>query len=149
MKIIPDKEEAINDIAQDDPDLKIFTDGSAMNDKIGASAVLYRDNRCKSSLQYQLGHISYHTVYEGEATGILLATNLILRELDVHTAIIYIDSRALTLATVLTAPSPGHYIIDTFHSAINTIHKNSPDYPFRSNGSPHIKMSRGTKQLTN
>ena len=64
-----------------------------MNDKIGASAVLYRDNRCKLSLRYQLGHISHHTVYEGEATGILLATNLILRELHIHTAIIYIDSR--------------------------------------------------------
>ena len=117
MTIIPDKEEAINDIAQDDPDLKIFTNGSGMNDKIGTSMVLYRDNRCKSSLQYQLGHISHHTVYEGEATGILLATNLILRELHVHTTIIYIDSRALTLATILTSPSPGHYIIDAFHSA--------------------------------
>ena len=80
MSMIPDKEEAIADIARDNFDLKIFTDGSSMNNKIGASAVLYRDNRCKTSLQYQLGSISHHTIYEGEATGILLATNLILKE---------------------------------------------------------------------
>ena len=111
----------INNIAQDNPDSKIFTDGSSMNNKIGASTVLYRDNRCKTSLWYQLGHISHHTVYKGEATGILLATNVILRETHIHSAIIYIDSRALTLATILMSPSPGHYIIDAFHSAINTI----------------------------
>ena len=77
-------------------------------------------------LCYQLGPISHHTVYKGEATGILLATNLILRETHIHSAIIYIDSKALTLATILTSPSPGHYIIDAFHSAITNIHKKLP-----------------------
>ena len=146
MTIIPDKEEAINDIAQDDPDLKIFTDGSGMNDKIGASAVLYRDNRRKSSLRYQLGHISHHTIYKGEATGILLATNLILRESHTSTtAIIYIDSKALTLATILTAPSPGHYIIDAFHSAINTIHKKLPRLSIQIKWVPAHKDVKGNK----
>ena len=34
-QIIADREQAINSIAQDDPDLKIFTDRSGMNRKIG------------------------------------------------------------------------------------------------------------------
>ena len=50
MTIIPDKEKAIIDITWDKPDLKIFTDSSSMNDKIGTSAVLYRNNKCKTPL---------------------------------------------------------------------------------------------------
>ena len=50
MTITPDKGQAMINITQDSPDLKIFTDGSSMNDKIGTSAVLYRDNRHKTSL---------------------------------------------------------------------------------------------------
>ena len=97
-----------------------------MNNKIGTSAVLYRDNGHKTSLQYQLGSISHHTIYEGEATGILLATNLILKETHTQSATIYIDSKALTLATILTSPSPVHYIIDVFHYTITNIHKKTP-----------------------
>ena len=126
MTITPDKEQAMINITQDNPDLKIFTDGSSMNDKICASTVLYRDNRHKTSLCYQIGPISHHTVYKGEATSILLAANLILRETHVCSAIIYVNSKALTLATILTSPSPGHYIIDIFHSAITNIHKKLP-----------------------
>ena len=62
MSIIPDKEKAIANVTRDNFDPKIFTDGSGMNKKIGASVVLYRDNRCKTSLRYQLGSISHHTI---------------------------------------------------------------------------------------
>ena len=124
--IIPDKTQAINDIAQDTSDLKIFTDGSGMNEAIGASAILYRNNRRMALLRHTLGPSSQHTVYEGEATGALLATNLILKEPHARSATIFIDNRALILATKLTLPSPGHYIIDEFHKAVCYINKKFP-----------------------
>ena len=145
MHIIPNKELAIANIALDDPDLKIFTNSSGMNGKISASAVLYRDNRCKSSLCYQLRSISHHTVYEGEATIILLATNLILKETHVRSAIIYIDSKALTLATLLTSPTPGHYIIDSFHSTIYNIHKKLPRLAIQIKWVPTHKNVKGNE----
>ena len=141
MHIIPNKELAIANITLDDPDLKIFTNGLGMNGKISASVVLYRDNRCKSSLCYQLGSISHHTVYEGEATSILL----ILKETHVRSAIIYIDSKALTLATLLTSPTPGHYIIDAFHSTISNIHKKLPRLAIQIKWVPAHKNVKGNE----
>ena len=80
---------AINSIATDNPDLEIYTDGSGLDGVIGASAVLYRNNRRKASLRFRLGTNAHHTVYEGEACGTVLATKLILNKLNV---IIYTDN---------------------------------------------------------
>ena len=40
-QIITDRKLAIKSIARNDPDFKIYTDGSEINDKIRASTVLY------------------------------------------------------------------------------------------------------------
>ena len=74
--------------------MKVFMDGSGMNGLIGASAVLYRFNRLKASLHFRLGDIEQHTVYEGEATGILLATQLILGETHMYGQSISISTTA-------------------------------------------------------
>ena len=88
--------------------------------------MLYRNNRRMASLQYKLGLISHHAIYRGEATSILLTTKLIAKEVLVHSVIIYVNSRALILALLPTAPTPGHYLIDAVHAAISNIHKRSP-----------------------
>ena len=126
IQIITDRKLAINSIACDDPDLKIFTDRSGINDKIGASAVLYCNNRKKASLQYLLGSIDHHTVYKGETCGTLLATKLIMNETGADSAIIYTDNRAAITASTLTKPSPGHYLLDAFHNAITLIKRKHP-----------------------
>ena len=121
IKIINDADEAITDMEQDHPDVKIFTDGSGMEGEIGASAVLYRNGRLKSSVRYKLGRQKHHTVYEGEAAGLLLGTKLMEREWGIRTAIFYVDNRAAILATQLTKPAPGHHIFDAFHNYIGKI----------------------------
>ena len=93
----------MDNIARDDPDIKVFTDGSELNSNIGASAMLYRNDRRIASLQYKLELISHHTIYEGEATSILLAIKLITKEVFICSVIIYVDSRALILTLLLTA----------------------------------------------
>jgi len=45
-----DPDEAIESILNDNPDVKVFTDGSGMENRIGASAALYRRGRLKASL---------------------------------------------------------------------------------------------------
>ena len=62
---------------------RVYSDGSGLNNKIGAAAVLYRPNGSTRTLQYHLGSTDQHTVYESEAVGLLLAANLILDEPDV------------------------------------------------------------------
>lgn len=53
----------IMDTEHDNPDVKVFTDGSDMEGKIGMAAVLHRNGRMKTKLQYQLGSQHQHTVY--------------------------------------------------------------------------------------
>ena len=48
-------DKAIEYANNNNPDVKVFTDGSGMEEKIGAVAVLYRNRRVKTMLCYQLG----------------------------------------------------------------------------------------------
>jgi len=48
-------DEALENLEIDEPDVKVFTDGSGMEGKIGMAAVLYQNGRMKTKLQYQLG----------------------------------------------------------------------------------------------
>ena len=122
-EIAMDVEHAIASIPHDKADVKIFTDGSGMEGKIGASAVLYRQGRPKSSLRYQLGSNRHHTVYEGEGIGAVLGTRLIKKEWGIRSACIYIDNQASITAMTLTKPNPGHYIFDVFHNTIMALQK--------------------------
>ena len=49
-----------------------------------------------------------------------------MNETNVNSVIIYTDNRAAIIASTLTKPSLGHYIIDTFHNTISTIKKKNP-----------------------
>jgi hypothetical protein len=49
-EVITGTDEAIEAIQNDNPDVKVFTDGSGMDRKIGATAVLYRNRRLKAKL---------------------------------------------------------------------------------------------------
>ena len=123
-QIITDRKLTIRSVAHNDPDLKIYTDGS--NDKIGASAILYQNNRKKATLCYKLGSTNCHTVYEGKSCSMLLTTKLIMNKTNANSAIIYTDNRAAITTSTLTKPSPGHYIFNAFHNAISTIKKKNP-----------------------
>ena len=122
-EVITGTDEVIEAIQNDNPDVKVFTDGSGMDRKIGAAAVLYRSGRLKTKLQHQLRPQRHHTVYEGEGIGAVLRTKLISNEWNIRSAFIYIDNRASIAATQLTKPSPGHYIFDALHESITSLQK--------------------------
>jgi ribonuclease HI len=123
IKIANNEDEVIMNVNQDSTDVKVFTDGSGMDDKIGAAAVLYRYGRVRSELRYKLGTQHQHTVCKGEGIGMLLGTKLIFNEWGICSASLYIDNRASILAMQLTKPTAGHYIFDAFHEAIETMQK--------------------------
>ena len=125
-EVTPDTDKAIEAIQRDNPDVKVFADGSGMDGKIGAAAVLYRSGRLKTKLRYQLGLQKHHTVYEGEGVGAMLGTKLISNEWNIRSAYIYIDNRASITATQLTKPSPGHYIFDAIHANVASLRKKHP-----------------------
>jgi ribonuclease HI len=121
---IPDNTNAaIQALQNDTADIKVYTDGSGMDGKIGAAAVLHRNGRRKAHIRYRLGTQTQHTVYEGEAVGALLGIKLISKEWGVRSATLCIDNQAVIKATQLTKPSAGHYIIDALHEDIDALRK--------------------------
>ena len=103
-------DEALENLENDKSDVKVFTDSSGMEGKIGTAAILYRNGRMKTKLRYQLGSQRHHMVYEGEGVGTVLGTKLISNEWGVWSAIFYIDNQASITATQLINPSSGHHI---------------------------------------
>jgi hypothetical protein len=55
----------------------VYCYGSSFEGGIGASAVLYENQRETTSLRFHLGRVTQHTVYELEVVGILLAIYLL------------------------------------------------------------------------
>lgn len=49
-EIIMNVDEAIESISNDNPDVKVFTDGSEMEQRIEASVALYRNGNLKTTL---------------------------------------------------------------------------------------------------
>jgi ribonuclease HI len=121
IKITTNPDDAIKEIDLDNADIKVFTDGSGLDGKIGAAAVLYRNGRQKSKLRLQLGLQRHHTVYEGEGVGAILGAKLVSREWGARTVTFYIDNHAIIKATQLTKPAPSHHLIDTLHKYIDVL----------------------------
>ena len=79
---------------------KNFTDGSGLNDNIGAAAILRRRGQADKTLRFQLGSSSHYTVYNGEQIGMLLGAELLRREPNVRSVYMGVDNQAAITATV-------------------------------------------------
>ena len=64
----------------DTSDAKVYTDGSGADGNVAASAALYKRGRCTKTLRYCLGPLANHTMFEAEATGVILALELLSKE---------------------------------------------------------------------
>ena len=145
-KVIMDTDKAIEEIQNDNLDVKVFTDGSGMEGKIGAAAILYRNGNLKTKLRHQLGTQRQHTVYEGEGIGVVLGARLISNEWNIQSANFYIDNRASITATQLTKPNPGHYIFDALHKSIASIRRKHTGIKITVKWVPGHKGVEGNEQ---
>ena len=57
--------------------VRVYTDGSGFENGIGASALLYINNRLARSLQFYLGTPKEHTVDEAEGVGLIMGLHLL------------------------------------------------------------------------
>jgi hypothetical protein len=81
-EIARDRQASIEEEANSEPEIKVFTDGSGYEGKIGAAAVMYRKGRKNPAriLRYHLGSAKTHTVFEGEVVGAILGAWMIRSE---------------------------------------------------------------------
>jgi ribonuclease HI len=127
LRIADTKDMAEEEDRQDRADIQIYTDGSGLEGRIGASAVLYRGGEEKGQRRFCLGSARRHTVYEGECMGLVLGLELLRGERDVTEVLICVDSQAAVRAAVGNRPGPGHYILDEFHrlqQELTDVHSN-------------------------
>lgn len=126
------REQAIEDHDGNSDEIRIYTDGSGIDDHIGAAAVLFRNGQLQPKvLRYHLGTADEHTVYEAEVVGLTLAAQLLSREEDVtYPVSIFVDNQATIRSGDVFSTKSGHYLIDHFRSMITDVKKANRDRRF-------------------
>ena len=114
ITIDEDTDDAIKRTQEAEEEVQIFTDGSGLNDKIGAAAILRRRGQADKILRFQLGSKSHYTVYNGEQISMLLGAELLRREPNVHSIYMGVDNQAAITATISRNCHSGHSLTDLF-----------------------------------
>jgi hypothetical protein len=65
------------ELAEDNCDVRIYSDGSLRDGGIGAAASLYVGNTIRKTLRYCLGTDKEHMVYEAEMVGVIMGFHLL------------------------------------------------------------------------
>src|SRR5271163_3977309 len=78
VEIALSKDEARKADRDSDADVRIYSDGSGKDGKVGAAAIIYFGFRIPRTARLHLGSLKQHTVYEGECVGQLLGLQLLL-----------------------------------------------------------------------
>lgn len=101
--------------------IQVYTDGSGFEVYAGAAALLIHTDgihRTQHVLCYCLGPLTEHTVYEGEAVGIILGVHLLAtkdEEFASEPCSISLDNQAVIRATKHQHHAqPGHGLLDVF-----------------------------------
>lgn len=124
----------------DDSIYRVYTDGSRIDEQIGASAVLYMRSIKQGALCLHLGSNEQHTTFKGESVGGCLALALLLDLPEVQGLVtIAVDSQPAILATDVHAPNPSHYL--------GHLAQVSASFSAAAPGSPnHHLMDTGTRR---
>lgn len=102
----------------------IFTDGSSQGGRVGAAASLFVDSTHVSTLRYHLGSDREHTVFEAEATALILAAHLLATRDEVtYPATILADNQAVILSSERPSSKPGHYLLSHFRAMLRRVLK--------------------------
>jgi len=110
--------------ATGDEEIKVYSDGSAQDGKVGAAAVLVRPGQATRTLHFHLGAVEHHTVFEAELVGLMLGLHLIKTEKSGGTSYA-LGADNLAAISALATPSnrSGHFLADLCLTAATSIHK--------------------------
>jgi ribonuclease HI len=99
--------------------VRVYSDGSGFEGGIGASALLYINERLVKVLRVHLGSALEHTVYEAEGVGLLMGLHLLngLNRQLTHTTVLGTDNQAVIKALGNQKSHAGQYILDAIHKS--------------------------------
>ena len=112
LSIAENREDSIRETETATEEIQIFSDGSALENKVGASAVLIRKGRHTRTLHFHLGPDTEHTVHEAELVGIILGLHLLGTEKKKGRAqaMVGMDNQAAIKAFDSEFRNPGHHL---------------------------------------
>ena len=121
IAIADSKEEAIEEEARDNANIRIYTDGSSQNGSVGAAAVLYYAqngtiNNPTRVLRCCLGPDTKYSVWDAEVVGGMLAIWLIRasNRISRFPISIYSDSQAFIKAFRAQRAQAGYHLVEEF-----------------------------------
>ncbi|KAG2341735.1 hypothetical protein BDR05DRAFT_949552 [Suillus weaverae] len=121
-EIAEDSETALSAGEHAQEDIHIYLDGSAIDDGVGAAAVLMRGEVEIEALRFHLSLVKNHTIYEGELVGMILVVELLRREAERRDSMaLGADNQAAIRAMQAFNSKSGHYLMDIFHDDLCTI----------------------------
>ncbi|KAG2072419.1 hypothetical protein BDR04DRAFT_1096675 [Suillus decipiens] len=121
IRIARKKEEAAEEDDLAEEEVRVYSDGSAIDGGVGAAAVLMKNGEVKDELRFYLGKVKERTVYEGEVVGMILAIELVRRAGGDGTMALGVDNQAAIRATKAFQSKAGHYLMDKFHDDLHAV----------------------------
>lgn len=113
---------------KDTAQFKVYTDGSGIDGRIGASTVLFERGTEISSVRLCLGSAEEHTVFEGEGVGGVLAMVLLGEQPELSGPVrVVVDSQPAIRATRASTSTPLHWIWDLLHKCTRALAKLHPE----------------------
>lgn len=135
---------------------KVYCDGSSYKGRVGAVAILYKNNRLLKIQRFRLGTPEEHTVHEVELVGILLVLFLLTKILHQITrpAIIGLDNQAAIHVLTNQSAKPSHYLLDLILAAAEKLQEkqdktqNTPDFQkAKHQGNSLVARTKGVVDL--
>jgi ribonuclease HI len=125
IKIAGSRKESIKREKEDDAEFKVFSDGSGLEDGIGAAAVLYTKERHTpiGHLKAFLGPPAKHNTYEAETVGAILATWLLSKcpETTGKKVSLYIDNQSVLASISNPKATSGQHLIRHLTTLANAL----------------------------
>ncbi|KAJ3518307.1 hypothetical protein NMY22_g13741 [Coprinellus aureogranulatus] len=126
------REESIEAEKDDPAQVKVYTDGSAIDGQVGAAALLYIANETepRRTLHLHLGPKSRYSTFDAEWAGALMATWLLKECTDdsigKETATVYVDNQSVITTATKDTPGPAQYLKEAMHDTAEMIRSRGP-----------------------
>lgn len=115
------RKDSIENEGNDKSRIKIYTDGSGIDDKVGAAALMYVDDEQepRKILHYHLGAKSDYSTYDAEWVGAVMAAWLIRTSDDMSIGseplTVFVDNQSVIRCATKDSPGPAQYLMDSLH----------------------------------
>jgi ribonuclease HI len=145
-RIAKSRDEAIEMDDVDSAAIQVYTDGSGIDGKIGAAAVLYRNGRKIRTLRYHLGSEDEHTVPEAEAVALILALELVRKERRAGRVSLAADNVGSIWRSMAADARPMQYIWEIFQARWRMVSRKFPGMALTIRWVPGHEGVRGNEE---